>query len=133
MSAAKTCRTVAHDLQGDQARKRDWVLAAERRGAQRLLTSEGSAAARRWLDGCNRGRPRHPPNFGEPVAEQKMSRGPPDVRHRPRRIIVRKIVGGKADGFPCLAVAKELFPQGLGVVLQVVEHANGAIGAVFDE
>src|SRR5262249_62021836 len=90
MSAAKTCRTVAHDLQGDQARKRDWVLAAERRGAQRLLTSEGSAAARRWLGGCNRGRAGHTANFGEPVSGQEEGRGATEGRPRADRVCDRE-------------------------------------------
>lgn len=47
--------------------------------------------------------------------------------------MVRKIVGGDLDGRAGQPVAKKFLSQGFGIVLQMVEHVDRAIFAIFNE
>lgn len=62
-----------------------------------------------------------------------MAIGPPAVDRRARGIVVPEIVARNADGPARPPVAKEFLGQRPGVVLQVIEHEDGAPLAIFDQ
>jgi hypothetical protein len=62
-----------------------------------------------------------------------MAVGPPAVHRRARRVVVREVIARDGDGFAGPLVAKKLLGQRPGIVLQVIEHEDGAPGAIFDQ